>query len=126
MIFVLDKHQKLWDGHLGTIHVIKHRIKLTPGAHNVHQKPYRASSTQRENEKKELNKMLKGSVIDPSTSECAATVFFAPKKDGAPRFCIEYRHLNAVTLRDSYPIQRMDECIDNLGEAAIFSTLDCN
>jgi RNase H-like domain found in reverse transcriptase/Reverse transcriptase (RNA-dependent DNA polymerase) len=42
------------------------------------------------------------------------------------RFCIDYRRLNALTVRDSYPLPRMDECIDSLGDARIFSTLDCN
>jgi hypothetical protein len=42
------------------------------------------------------------------------------------RFCIDYRRLNTVTVRDSYPLPRMDECIDSLGDARVFSTLDCN
>jgi Reverse transcriptase (RNA-dependent DNA polymerase) len=42
------------------------------------------------------------------------------------RFCIYYRRLNAVTVRDSYPLPRMAECIDSLGDASVFSTLDCN
>jgi hypothetical protein len=42
------------------------------------------------------------------------------------RFCIDYRMLNTVTVRDSYPLPRMDECIDSLGDASVFSTLDCN
>jgi Reverse transcriptase (RNA-dependent DNA polymerase) len=49
-----------------------------------------------------------------------------PKPDGRMRFCIEYRRLNALTVKDSYPLPRMDECIDSLGDATIFSTLDCN
>jgi hypothetical protein len=49
-----------------------------------------------------------------------------PKPDGSMRFCIDYRKLNAVTGRDSYPLPRMDECIDSLGDASVFSTLDCN
>ena len=44
-ISVLDKHQQMWDGHLGTIHATKHRIELTPGAHPVHQQPCRAGPT---------------------------------------------------------------------------------
>jgi len=49
-----------------------------------------------------------------------------PKKDGTLRFCVDYRLLNVMTNKDSYPLPRMDECIDSLGEATIFSTLDCN
>ena len=126
LISMLEKHSAMWDGHLGHIHATKHRIELTPGAKPVYQQPYRASPTQREHERKEIEKMLTEGVIEPSTSEWAAPVVFAPKKDGTLRFCVDYRRLNAVTLRDSYPIPRMDECIDSLGDAKIFSTLDCN
>ena len=51
---------------------------------------------------------------------------FVPKKDGPIRFCVDYLLLYVVTKKDSYPLPRMDECIDSLGEATIFSTLDCN
>ena len=70
--------------------------------------------------------MLRDGVIEPSKSAWASPVVLAPKKDGTLRFCVDYRKLNAVTIRDSYPIPRMDECIDSLGEATIFTTLDCN
>ena len=49
-----------------------------------------------------------------------------PKPDGSLRFFIDYRRLNSMTVRDAYPIARMDECIDSLGDTVIFSTLDCN
>jgi len=49
-----------------------------------------------------------------------------PKPDGSVRFCIDYRKLNLMTVKDAYPIPRMDECIDSLGDARVFSTLDCN
>ncbi len=42
------------------------------------------------------------------------------------RFCVDYRKLNAITVRDTYPIPHMDECIDSLGSAKMFSTFDCN
>lgn len=48
------------------------------------------------------------------------------EKDGTLRFCVDYRRLNALTVRDSYPIPRMDECIDSLADATIFTTLDAN
>ena len=49
-----------------------------------------------------------------------------PKKDNTLRFCVDYRKLNKVTQGDSYPLPRMDECIDSLGDATIFTTLDCS
>ena len=47
-----------------------------------------------------------------------------PKKDGTLRFCVDYRLLNVVSKRDSYTLPRMDECIESLGEANVFSTLN--
>jgi Reverse transcriptase (RNA-dependent DNA polymerase) len=65
-------------------------------------------------------------VIEPATSEWASPVVLVPKPDGSMRFCIDYRRLNTVTVRYSYPLPRMDECIDSLGDARVFCTLDCN
>ena len=70
--------------------------------------------------------MLEAEVIVPTTSEWASPVILVPKPDKSLRFCVDYRKLNSVTKRDSYPMPRMDECIDSLGSANIFSTLDCN
>eukprot|EP00171_Calliarthron_tuberculosum_P001458 IDg1458t1 len=50
----------------------------------------------------------------------------APKADGSLRLCIDYRRLNAVTKRNSYPLPRMDDCLDSLGNARVFTSLDAN
>ena len=70
--------------------------------------------------------MLNAEVIAPSVSEWASPVLLVPKPDGSLRFCVDYRKLNSVTKRDSYPMPRMDECIDSFSNACLFSTLDCN
>lgn len=49
-----------------------------------------------------------------------------PKKNGTQRFCVDYLNLNEVTIPDSYPISRMDDCIDNLGDTSVSSALDAN
>ena len=126
LIKTLTPFQSMWDGHLGTIKSTQHRIDLQPNAKPVFQQPYRAGPRQRELEKTEVKRMLKEGVIEPCTSEWGSPIVFAPKKDGSLRFCIDYRKLNAVTIRDAYPIPRMDECIDSLADATVFSTLDCN
>ena len=122
----MEPFQDMCDGRLGHITVAKHRIDLKPNSKPVYQAPYRAGPKQRELEREQIETMLKADVIEASSSEWAAPIVFAPKKDGSLRFCIDYRKLNEVTLLDSYPIPRMDECIDSLGDAQYFSTLDAN
>lgn len=70
--------------------------------------------------------MRKAGVIEPAQSEWASPVVLVTKKDASPRFCVDYRKLNDLTIGDSYPIPRMDDCIDSLGNARVFTTLDCN
>ncbi len=126
LIEVLEPFQSMWDGRIGTVNITKHRIELEPGTKPVNQQPYRAGPRQRELELIEIRKILEQDIIEPATSEWAAPIVFAPKKDGSLRFCIDYRRLNAATKRDAYPIPRMDECIDSLGDAQIFTLLDAN
>jgi Reverse transcriptase (RNA-dependent DNA polymerase) len=126
MVTMLGKHRTRWDGRLGQVHTTAHRIQLTPGAKPAYSQPYRAGDKAREAESVEIHRMLRAGVIEPATSERASPVVLVPKPDGSMRFCIDYRRLNTVTVRDSYPLPRMDECIDSLGDARVFSTLDFN
>ena len=121
---MLRKHEKMWSGELGNITTTEHPIDLVPNARPFKSPPFRAGPKMRELIDFEVNKQLKAGVIEPSQSEWAAPVLFAPKKDGKLRFCIDYRRLNSMTIRDSYPLPRMDDCIDSLGSATIFTTLD--
>jgi transposase InsO family protein len=123
---MLEPHKEMWDGHLGTVTATQHRIQLTPGAQPVHAQPYRAGTRARAAEREEIQKMLAQDVIEPATCEWASPIVLVPKPDGSLRFCVDYRRLNAITVPDTYPLPRMDECIDSLGEAVVFTTLDCN
>jgi hypothetical protein len=73
-----------------------------------------------------VEKIFRSGFIEPATSEWASPVVLFPKPDGSLRLCIDYRKLNAITVCDTYPLPRMDEYIDSLGDAVVFSTLDCN
>ena len=68
--------------------------------------------------------MLQKQVIKDSTSPYAAPVFLAKKKDGTWRFCIDNRELNDITVRDVYPLPRIDDALDALAGAKYFTTLD--
>lgn len=123
---MLHKHSPMWNGALGEINLTEHRIELLPGARPVSQSPYRQGPKGRKFEDEEVRRMLKDGVVQPSTSEWGSPVVLAPKADGSLRFCVDYRKVNELSLRDSYPIPRMDECIDSFGDANIFTTLDAN
>jgi len=123
---LLKKHAPLWGGNLGLIRGVEHRIRLKPGAVPVRQHSYKAGPLAREREKAEVERMRSMWVVEPSTGEWASPVVLVPKPDGLVRFCIEYRKLNLMTVKDAYPIPRMDECIDSIGDARVFSTVDCN
>jgi hypothetical protein len=122
---LLDSHRNLWNGNrFGEIAGVEHSFNTRGDP--MRQQPYRAGPRTREAERMEVERMLSMNVIEPSTSEWAAPVVLVPKPDGSLRFCIDYRKLNSITERDVYPLPRMDDCMDSLGEAQIFSTLDAN
>jgi hypothetical protein len=70
--------------------------------------------------------MLAEDIIEPATSEWSSPVDLVPKRDGGMRFCVDCRKLYNLTERDVYPLPMLDECIDSLGDAVVFSTLDAN
>lgn len=70
--------------------------------------------------------MLKAEVIESPISEWVAQVIFAANKCWTLRFCIDYRRLNQMTIRESYPIPRIDECIDSIGTVCVLITLECS
>ena len=123
---LLSKYHAVCDGRLGTLKGTIHRIETVPGAKPIFQQPYRCGIERRKAEEAEVKRMLQAGVITPSNAEWASPVVFVPKPDGSLRFCVDYRKLNKITVRDSYPMPRMDECIDSLGSATVFTTLDCN
>ena len=78
----------------------------------------------REEVSKQLQKMQDSGVIQPSTSPWASPVVLVRKKDGTHRFCVDYRELNSVTKQDTFPLPRVDDLLDQLGETCYFSSLD--
>lgn len=83
---------------------------------------YHAGPKERELEELQTERPLKDGVIEKSSAEWDYPVLFAPKKDGRLRLCVDYRMLNKMNIKDVYPLPCIDECIDWLGEAFIFST----
>ncbi|XP_019096116.1 PREDICTED: uncharacterized protein LOC109130704 [Camelina sativa] len=74
--------------------------------------------------KKQLGELLEKGFIRPSSSPWGAPVLFVNKKDGSFRLCVDYRGLNRVTVKNKYPLPRIDELLDNLQGAKWFSKID--
>ena len=90
----------------------------------VYQKPYRTALHKREIVEKEIDKLLKMKIIRPSCSEWSSGITLVPKKDGSTRLCVDYRRTNSITVKDRYPLPRIDDIFDSLGGSSIFSLLD--
>jgi len=123
---LIDRHHGSWDGSLGTIKATEHRMRLKPGAKPVRLHPYRMGLRTRQLVGEQVDNMHRLDVIERSTSEWASPAVLVPKPDGSTRFFIDYRKRIDRTVRDTYLLPRMDDCLDSLGDAKFFSTLDCN
>jgi hypothetical protein len=101
-----------------------HHIPLVPGAQPVNIRPYRSSPQQKTEIEKQIADMLKKGVIQHSNSPFASPVLLVKKKDGTWRFCVDYRHLNAITVKNKHPLPIVDEFLDELAGAKWFTKLD--
>ena len=95
-------------------------IDLVPGTAPIAKRPYRMSVE----ELVELKDLLDKEYIKPSASPWGSPVLFVKKKDGSMRLCIDYRSLNAVTIKNKYPLPRIDDLLDQLRKAKFFSKID--
>ena len=111
------------DGKLGRTGLVKNQIHIGD-ARPIKQALRRLALAQKQIVEKEIEKMLANDVIEPSESSWVSPVVLATKKDGSPRFCINYRKLNQVTKKDAYPLPNINDCIDALSGSGWFSTLD--
>jgi hypothetical protein len=103
---------------------IDHKIELVPGSTPPSRPVYRMSPVELDELKKQLTELLEHGFIRPSKSPYGAPVLFVKKKDGSIRMCIDYRMLNKITIKNKYPLPRVDELLDRLQGAKWFSKID--
>ena len=99
-------------------------IDLVLEAQPISIPPYRMALAELKKLKDQLQELLDKGFIRPSTSPWGAPVLFMKKKDGSLRLCIDYRQLNKVTIRNQYPLPRIDDLFDQLQGARRFSKID--
>ena len=123
---LLDKYSHLFQdpNSLPPERPCDHHIPLVPGAQPVNTRAYRFAPAQKTEIERQLTEMLKNGTIRPSTSPYASPVLLVRKKDGSWRFCVDYRHLNNITVKNKHPLPIVDELIDELAGAQWFSKLD--
>lgn len=108
---------------LGHTSLVTHQIN-TGSSQPIRQPTRRLPLHKRAEADTLLKDMLKKGVIEPSSSPWTSPIVLVKKKDGSTRFCVDYRKLNEVTVKDSYPLPRIDDCLDALAGCSWFSTLD--
>jgi hypothetical protein len=99
-------------------------IDLLPGSAPISKAPYRMSLPELTELKIQLQELLDKEYIRPSVSPWGAPVLFIKKKDGTLRLCIDYRQLNKMTIKNKYPLPRINDLFDQVGGEKIFSKLD--
>lgn len=100
-----------------------HSIPFLSGAQPVNVRPYRYSPQQKNEIEQRISSMLKSGVISHSSSLFVSPMLLVKKKDGSWRFCIDYRHLNALTVKNKHPLPVLDELLDELSGAKWFTKL---
>ncbi|KAD3639980.1 hypothetical protein E3N88_29203 [Mikania micrantha] len=109
---------------LPPVRQVEFRIDLVPGANPVAKSPYRLAPSEMQELSSQLQELLDKGFIRPSFSPWGAPVLFVKKKDGSFRMCIDYRELNKFTIKNIYPLPRIDDLFDQLQGATCFSKID--
>jgi hypothetical protein len=103
---------------------VEFSIELLPGTAPISKRPYRMDVKDLVELKKQIEELLEKGFIRPSSSPWGAPVLFVAKKDGSRRMCVDYRSLNEVTIKNKYPLPRIEDLFDQMRGAKIFSKID--
>ncbi|MCO5563533.1 hypothetical protein L7F22_017177 [Adiantum nelumboides] len=101
-----------------------HSIDLIPGSAAPNKPPYRVNAAQQEEIMTQVNELLQKEHIQLSSSPFCSPVLLVQKKDGSWRMCIDYRALNKITVKNKFPIPRIDDVLNRMHGASFFNTID--
>jgi hypothetical protein len=126
MVALLDEFGEVFDKPSGMPphRSCDHSIPLVPGATPVSVRPYRYPPAIKDEIERQIVQMLQEGIIQHSISPFSSSVLLVKKKDKTWRFCVDFRHLNAITLKTKYPVPLIDDFLDELGQASWFTSLD--
>ncbi|GKA80839.1 putative reverse transcriptase domain-containing protein [Tanacetum coccineum] len=103
---------------------VEFQIDLVPGVAPVARAPYRLAPSEMKELSEQLKELSDKGFIRPSSSPWGASVLFVKKKDGSFRMCIDYRELNKLTVKNRYPLPRIDDLFDQLQGSSVYSKID--
>jgi len=123
---LLDKYATVFEPPKGLppSRACDHSIPLTQGAQPFVIRPYRYTPALKTEIETQVHQMLQEGIIRPSSSPFSSSVVMAKKKDGSWRFCVDYKFLNALTIKGKFPLPIIDEFLDELSKASWFTKLD--
>ena len=108
----------------GRTNVAAHDIDVGD-ARPIKSSPYRIHPGQVLEVREELRRMEDQGIIEPATSEWCSPVTLVKKRDGSLRFCVDYRKVNKVTRKDTFPLPRVEDCVESIGNAKFITKIDC-
>ncbi|GKA69579.1 transposon ty3-I gag-pol polyprotein [Tanacetum coccineum] len=123
---IIAEYHALFDdvGEMPPNQIIEHDIQLVEDSTLPKIGMYRNSVLENNEIKRQVEELLESGVIRPSSSLCGSPIVLVPKKDGGWRMCVDYRALNKITIKNRYPLPRIDDLLDQLKKAMYFTKLD--